>query len=156
MSTDEQLSNINLTKEPPRKATTVKSTTASQTLTPAWAICLKPLPFWLGAAGFNSEILASLGALMGAWYGLFWWYRLLKQPQQLIGFLKMGGISLSLILSLSWLVSLYVNITKLDQSMAEALRTEIGTTPSYYALAMTYALCLATVLAALGELTFVK
>ena len=132
------------------------SSHTSHSILPAWLICLLPLPLWLGAAVTDNDILGSLGALLGTWVTIIWWYRLLKQPHQIISFLKMGGISLVLILSLSWLIAFYSNVFVLDRSISQALQSEVGTKTSYYALAVAYSLCLASVLAAIGELSLIK
>ena len=156
MSTHQQLTGSIFIKLPPRKLITRHLSTTSRSILPAWLICLQPLPLWLGAAVFDNDMLGSLGALLGTWLTIIWWYRLLKQPHKIINLLKMGGISLALILSLSWLIAFYSNVISLDRSISQALQYEVGTTTSDYALAVAYALCIASVLAAMGELPLIK
>jgi oligosaccharide repeat unit polymerase len=123
---------------------------------PAWIICLLPITFWLIASLTGSDILATCGASLGSGLALNWWYRLLNNPRDLISFLKVGGISLVLIVNLSWLVAIYFNVVALDTSISDTLKYDIGTSTSEYSLAISYTHFFGTVLSSLGEIAFIK
>ncbi|MGQ0700531.1 MAG: hypothetical protein ACT4PZ_20105 [Panacagrimonas sp.] len=117
----------------------------------AWLMCLMPVPLWLLAAALESEFIATLAAILGAVLAVSWWRRLVANPGQMLGFLKLGGVSLLAIMSLSWLVALYFNVVALHQPISHALQEDVRTTLSAFAGAVAYALVFAAVLAALGS-----
>lgn len=119
-------------------------------------ICLAPVPIWLLAAVLNSEVLASLAAALGLYLGVAWGRALLQQPQRMLGFLKLGAVSLLIIMSLSWLMAQFFNLSALGQSLSTALVQDVGTTLPAYASAVAYALVFAALLGALGDLAIVR
>ncbi|WP_428311594.1 hypothetical protein [Hydrocarboniphaga sp.] len=74
----------------------------------------------------------------------------------MLGFLKIGAVSLLAIMSLSWLVALFFNVTALGKSVSDALAGDIGTTLSAYACAVAYTLVFAAVLGKLGDLALIR
>jgi hypothetical protein len=119
-------------------------------------ICLAPVPIWLLAAALDNEVLASLAAGLGLYLGLIWGRALFRQPALMLGFLKIGGVSLLIIMSLSWLMAQFFNLSALGQSMSAALVLDVGTTLSAYAGAVAYTLVFAAVLGGLGGLAIIR
>lgn len=122
----------------------------------AGVICLAPAPFWLLAAALESELLASLAAGFGLLFAARWSRALFQQPTLMLGFLKIGGVSLLAMMSLGWLMALLFNLSALGKSLSEALVQDVGTTLPAYAGAVAYVLVFAAVLAGLGELSLIR
>jgi hypothetical protein len=119
-------------------------------------ICLAPVPIWLLAAVMDSEVVASLAAGLGLYLGLVWGRALFQRPALLLGFLNIGAVSLLIIMSLSWLMAQFFNLTALGQSLSVALVRDVGTTLPAYAGAVAYTLVFAAVLAGLGGLATIQ
>jgi len=118
-------------------------------------ICLVPVPLWLLAGALGSEVMALIAAGVGVFLGLRWFYALLHQPALMLGFLKVGGVSLLVMLSLSWIMAVYFNETSLRQSISTALAMDVGTTFFAYAGAVSYGLIFASVIGWLGDHSFI-
>lgn len=118
--------------------------------------CLAPVPIWLVAAALDSDVVAALAACLGLLLGAKWFTALLTNPKQMLGFLKVGAVSLLVIMSLSWLIALFFSLTALDQSLTEVLEQEVGTTLAAYAAAVAFALVFAAMLGWLGNLAFIR
>jgi hypothetical protein len=127
-----------------------------QTLPSVPLFCLAPVPFWLLAAALDIESLAHLAAGLGLALGLGWIRALLRNPTLMLGFLKLGGVMLLIIMSLGWLMALFFNLSSLGQNLSTALVVDIGTTLPAYASAVAYALVFAAVLGALGGLAHIR
>ena len=119
-------------------------------------ICLAPVPIWLLAAVMNSEVVASMAAVLGLYLGMAWGRPLFRQPALMLSFLKIGGVSLLIMMSLSWLLAQFFNLSALGQSVSDALIRDVGTTLPDYAGAVAYVLVFAAVLGALGGLAFIR
>lgn len=119
-------------------------------------ICLVPVPIWLLAAALESEVLASLAAGIGLLLAAQWGRALFRQPALMLGFLKIGAVSLLTLMSLSWLMAQFFNLSALGQSLSEALVRDVGTTLPAYAAAVAYVLVFAAVLGGLGELAPIR
>lgn len=126
-----------------------------QSLRSAPVICLLPVPIWLMAAALESEILASLAAGFGLVMAAMWIRVLLRQPKQMLGFLRLGSVSLLTLMSLSWMMAQFINLSALDQSLTVGLEN-VGTTLSAYALAVAYALAFSAALGFFGDVKFVR
>ncbi len=127
-----------------------------RSLRSAAVICLAPVPLWLLAAALESEVLASLAAGLGLLLAVRWGRALFRQPALMLGFLKIGAVSLLTIMSLSWLMAQFFNVSALGQSLSEALVRDVGTTLPAYAGAIAYVLVFAAVLGGLGELAPIR
>jgi hypothetical protein len=114
------------------------------------------VPFWLLAAMTNSEVLGSFAACLGLYLGIAWTGSLFKQPTLMLGYLKIGGVSLLTMMSLGWLMAQFFNLTSLDQSLSQALVKDVRTTLPAYASAVAYTLVFAAMLGILGSQNFVK
>lgn len=119
-------------------------------------ICLVPVPLWLLAAALESEIFASLAAGLGLLLAARWGRTLFRQPAMMLGFLKIGAVSLLIIMSLSWLMAQFFNFSALGKTLSEALVQDVGTTLPAYAVAVAYVLVFAAVLGSLGELAPIR
>lgn len=119
-------------------------------------ICLAPVPIWLFAAVLDNEVVASLAAGLGLLLGVMWGRTLFRRQALMLGFLKIGGVSLLVIMSLSWLMAQFFNLSALGQSMSLALVRDVGTTLPAYAGAVAYVLVFAAVLGGLGGLAFIR
>lgn len=121
-----------------------------------WFLCLIPVPFWISAQVFGSDIVATLAAVVGTLISLAWWKSLLRNQGQMLGYLKLGGMSLLTIMSVTWLVAAYFNVIILNQSISHTLEWDVGTNISWYAGAVEYTLAFASVLAAIGAMPFLR
>ena len=119
-------------------------------------VCLFPVPIWLLAAALESEVLASIAAVFGLVMAAAWGRALLRQPMRMLGFLRLGSVSLLAMMSLSWLMAQFFNFSALNQSLTVALVNDVGTTLTYYAMAVAYTLIFAAVLGFLGELKRIR
>ena len=119
-------------------------------------ICLVPMPIWLLAAVLNNEVLASLAAGLGLYLGVIWGRSLFRNPSKMLSFLKIGAVSLLIIMSLSWLMAQFFNLTALGQSLSAALVRDVRTTLPAYASAVAYVLVFAAVLGGLGGLAIIR
>jgi hypothetical protein len=104
----------------------------------------------------DSEVVASIAAGLGLYLGMAWGRALFRQPAQMLSFLKIGGVSLLIIMSLSWLMAQFFNLSALGQTLSTALVRDVGTTLPDYAGAVAYVLVFAAVLGALGGLAIIR
>lgn len=118
-------------------------------------ICLLPVPIWLLASALDSEVLASLAAGFGLVMAAIWTRALLRQSMQMLGFLRLGAVSLLALMSLSWLMAQFFNFSALNQSLTVALVKDVGITLSVYATAVAYTLVFAAVLGLLGNVKLI-
>jgi len=119
-------------------------------------ICILPVPFWLLAALADNEVIASFAALIGIYFGAGWLKSIFKQPALMLSYLKIGGVSMLVMMSLSWLIAQFFNLTTLNQTLSTALVKDVYTTLPDYAIATAYTLVFAAVLGSLGSLKFIK
>jgi hypothetical protein len=117
---------------------------------------LYPIPLWLIAAGFNSDVAAAIASLLGLTLAAMWWQRLFLDQDSMLSFLRIGAISLLTIISIGWIMAIYFNIISWNRSVSQALEDEVNTTLPAYALAVVYALLFGSALAAIGGMKPVK
>lgn len=119
-------------------------------------ICLAPIPIWLLAAVFDNEVLATMAAGLGIHLGALWGWSLFRHPQLMLSFLRLGAVSLLIIMSAGWLLAQLFSLSTLGQSLSATLMLEIGTTLPAYACAVSYALAFAAMLGAFGGFGFIR